>query len=507
MSLQFELPANLSTEKFIANLSEKAEIQLISRNYCLRTYYDSFDWRLWSNGILCEFDRTKSSSALTLRTVANGQVLASSEMMEIPPFPRQLNPGTIQSTLQSMLGIRALMAICTLEYEAYHLNLLNKDKKTVLRMMIEDYELCNSRILLQPVKGYERIVDDTVKLFTGDLCLFATDKPVLLIALQLQGRKPKEYSSKLNLALDPAQRADFAVKTIFSRLLKTIKDNEQGAIADIDSEFLHDFRVSVRRTRSGLSQLKGVLPEDITVYYTDFFSWLGQITGPTRDLDVYLLRFENDKKALPADIQEDLNPLYDFLLEKKQKSRLELTQKLKSSKYITTLLEWEQYLKQPPPLQPETPDARLTIKELADRKIWKIYKRVMHRGEAITPHSAADSLHSLRKSCKKLRYLMEFFQNLYPEHQIKYLISDLKALQDVLGDFQDFNVQERAIKLFSEEMIRNDIPAKTFLAMGVLFQALDAKKCNARKHFSSRFEHFKREKNHSVFKSLFACHD
>ena len=58
-------------------------------------------------------------------------------------------------------------------------------------------------------------------------------------------------------------RADIAAKYIFSHLLKTMKDNEPGTIADTDSEFLHDFRVAVRRTRAGLSQLKGVLPDKL----------------------------------------------------------------------------------------------------------------------------------------------------------------------------------------------------------------------------------------------------
>ena len=63
-------------------------------------------------------------------------------------------------------------------------------------------------------------------------------------ALRLQGRKPNDYSSKININLDPEMRADIAIKYIYSHLLKAIKDNEQGAIADIDSEFLHDFRVA-----------------------------------------------------------------------------------------------------------------------------------------------------------------------------------------------------------------------------------------------------------------------
>lgn len=99
---------------------------------------------------------------------------------------------------------------------------------------------------------------------------------------------------------------------------------------------------------------------------------------------------------------------------------------------------------------------------------------------------------------------MEFFQSLYPEHQIKHLIKNLKGLQEVLGDFQDYAVQEHNLKLFSEEMMSLNLPANTFLAMGVLIQDLDAHRCAARKDFASRFEDFRQEENRSAFKLLFA---
>ena len=43
-----------------------------------------------------------------------------------------------------------------------------------------------------------------------------------------------------------------AAATILLRLLDTVEANVAGVLADIDTEFLHDLRVSVRRTRSAL---------------------------------------------------------------------------------------------------------------------------------------------------------------------------------------------------------------------------------------------------------------
>ncbi|MGZ5580937.1 MAG: CHAD domain-containing protein [Methylobacter sp.] len=481
------------------------DTQLVSTQFSSKTYYDSFDWRLYSNNITCEFNRTKSASSLILRSTINGLSIADSALKKVPAFGKEFEPGKIRDILAPLLEMRALLPVCSLDYEIYHLNIINKDEKTILRLLIEECSQFNSRVFLQPVKGYDKAVEQMVEILTASLGLTATDKPMLLTALQFQGRKPKDYSSKLNINLDPGMRADIAGKYIYSHLLKAIRANEQGTIADTDSEFLHDFRVAVRRTRAGLSQIKGILPANISAYYAEFFSWLGQVTGPTRDLDVYLLSFERYKNSLPASIREDLNPLYDFLLVKQQKAQKELAKKLQSNKYLSTLAEWEQYLKEPSYKKPLEQNARLTIKELADRRIWKVFNRVLDEGAAITDLSPSEVLHDLRKSCKKLRYLMEFFQSLYPELQIKSLIKNLKGLQEVLGDFQDYAVQEHNLKLFSEEMMALNIHANTFLAMGVLVQDLDAHRCRARKDFASRFEDFKQEENRSAFKRLFAA--
>ncbi|WP_246246977.1 CHAD domain-containing protein [Candidatus Methylobacter favarea] len=482
-------------------------MQLVSRQKSLKTWYDSFDGRLYTNGIICEFDQSRGASSLTLLNFEQRQIIASQEFDAIPSFGNQFSPGKIRSCLETILKMRALLPVYSLGYYSYYINILNKDEKTTLRLFIEEYEMLNNRLIVQPVRGYDKAAEQFIEIITTELNLSPADKPVLLMALKLQGRKPDDYSSKLNINLDPAMRADIASKYIYSHLLKTIKDNEQGAIANIDSEFLHDFRVAVRRTRSGLSQIKEVLPGKITARFSEFFSWLGQITGSTRDLDVYLLHFDDYKSSLPVSIRDDLNPLHEFLFAKQQKAQQELAGKLRSARYLSTLSEWEHFLKEQAPPNPVEANAKLTIQQLADRRIWKSYKRVVQEGSAITEHSPSEALHELRKSCKKLRYLMEFFQNLYPQNQLKKLIKSLKELQEVLGEFQDCQVQESNLKLFSEEMLTSNIPAKTFLAMGVLIQNIHLRKCCARRNFASRFKLFKQPENQSAFKALFAPKD
>ena len=131
MPLQFDFPASLTAEKFIAKLSNKAKIELVSRQYSLKTYYDSFDWRLYKNGITCEFNRSKSASTLLLKNLENDLNIASTDIKEVPAFCELLPSEEITGILAPLLEMRALLPVCNLDYETYHLNIVNNDQKTV----------------------------------------------------------------------------------------------------------------------------------------------------------------------------------------------------------------------------------------------------------------------------------------------------------------------------------------------------------------------------------------
>ena len=503
--LHFELPENLSVAKFLKKLHKKIDFEITAQQYMIKTFYDSFDWRLYNADIVCELNQSKSASHISLSDRNTGKCLALEEMHDTPRFSGQFQAGQLKTSLAEVLDMRALLPLAQLPHQVYRLNVLNKDKKTILRIRLDEYELLANLVSLQPLKGYDKAVEKVSTILLKSLELKATTPcSVLNKALKRQGRKINDYSSKLSIKLDPEMRADKASIIIYQHLLRAMQINESSTIADIDTEFLHDFRVAIRRTRAGLSQIKNTLPPDAVAKYANFFAWLGQITGLTRDLDVYLLSYKQYQAALPESLREDLAPLYTFLKHKQVIAQKELADKLSDPKYQKQLAEWEQFLKQPLSKKDAGSNANKTIKQLADQRIWKVYKRLLHEGNAIQESSPAEALHDLRKICKKLRYLMEFFQSLYPEKELKVVLRALKGFQSVLGDFQDYETQEVNLKQFSEEMMDKDVQANTFLAMGVLVQHLDNMRREARDDFAEQFDLFKQAKNQHTFKSLFA---
>ena len=141
-----------------------------------------------------------------------------------------------------------------------------------------------------------------------------------------------------------------ASATIFTTLADTIERNVDGTIANTDSEFLHDLRVAVRRTRSALSLLKAGIPGGAFSHFGGEFSWLGKVTGPVRDLDVYLLAIEDYNAALPEHMQGALEPFRSHLVKQHRRESTRLAKALRSTRFTTLMDEWRDFIGRPPAL-------------------------------------------------------------------------------------------------------------------------------------------------------------
>jgi len=182
-----------------------------------------------------------------------------------------------------------------------------------------------------------------------------------------------------------------------------------------------------------------------------------------------------------------------------------MAQALGSRKFRSLLESWRSFLQAPIPEHATTPNAMRPSKEVADERIWRMYRRVRKEGRAIAPDSPAEELHELRKSCKKLRYLLEFFSSLYPRAQVGALIKMLKVLLDNLGRFQDRAVQAEHLREIAEQMsVEGRAETETLLAMGALVGDLLGQQQQARIELAQVFADFDAPENQSLFRDLFS---
>lgn len=481
-----------------------------------KRFLDSFDWSVYLAGASVEERLNGGRRRLLWHDLRADSPPCVQTIEQEPGFAWDLPEGPVRKRIEPVLGIRRLLPLLEVRGSVQTLRLLNSDDKTVVRLLLEDNRFLDPvrgregplavRLRLLPVRGYEEDLREIAQMLDQDLGLEPAHTTVLPEALAAAGRRPGDYSSKLDYHLDPDQRADVSAKEILLGLLDTLEANIEGARANLDSEFLHDLRVATRRTRSALTQIRNVFAPELVEDYKTRFAWLQQITGPVRDLDVYLLDFDDYQQSLPAPLQPHLEPLRDFLRGHYGSTHKKLVRALGSAKLKSMLKSWRAFLEAPVPERSAVPSAMRPTKEVADARVWSMYRRVRKEGRAINSGSPAEELHELRKSCKKLRYLLEFFSSLYPKKKVGALVKMLKVLLDNLGKFQDLAVQADHLRAMAQQMREEDhAETDTLLAMGVLVGGLFNRQELARIEFAQIFAGFDTVDHQALFRELFAA--
>jgi CHAD domain-containing protein len=513
MRIEFIIPEGVEPGEIQAVLQHVMHLEAEPPAVERRTCFDSFDWRVHGNAAVLEGISDGNRHRLIWRALSDGARREQAILDKAPRFARELPPGRLHDRLESIVEMRELLPLVTITSRVHTLRVLNKLDKTVARVAFRDNSArraggarsfkLDRRAVVIPVKGYQKPCKQLVKVLK-DLGLTPADGDLMLTALARVGLTPGGYTPRLNLELESGMRTDQAARHILLRLLDILEANEAGARAGTDTEFLHDFRVAVRRTRSALTQIKGVLPLRTVNHYKTEFAWLGQVTTPVRDLDVYLLNFDTYRASLPVSARADIEPLRDFLVRHRRIEQQAMVKTLDSMRYRRLVNNWREFLRRPVPNRSTLPNATLPVLVVACERIWRIYQRALKEGRAIGVSSPAEDLHELRKTCKKLRYLMEFFQSLFPPRRIKSPIRALKALQDNLGIYQDCAVQIVTLKQFSHQMVtEGDIPPDTLLAMGMLIDELERRQQAAREEFAEKFGKFDSPGNHDHYRELF----
>jgi CHAD domain-containing protein len=480
-----------------------------------RTIFDTFDWSVYLAGGAIEEQVVGQLRRLLWRDLADDGPSLSQEIDREPGFARELPDCPLREKLTSVLGARRLLPLVAVESELQTIRLLNEDDKTVARLFVEENRLVRGggatdqvlalRLRLVPLKGYDEALAEADKLLSGALAATPAGTPLLHETLAAVGRRPGDYSSKIDYHLDPDGRADAAAKVILLGLLDTLEANIDGVKANIDTEFLHDLRVATRRTRCALTQIRGVFPVHAVDEYKTQFAWVQEVTSTVRDLDVYLLSFENYQRNLPVQLRPHLEPLRAFLLAHYEEHQCAMVRALESPRFLGLLKGWRAFLGAPVPERVVEANAMRPAKDMAGVCIWRLVRRVRREGRSITPASPPEEMHELRKSCKKLRYLMEFFQSLYPEEDIRDLVKQLKVLLDNLGGFQDLSVQARHLMEIARHMgAEGCAGTETLLAMGALVGDIDRQQQRARAAFADLFAAFDARDNRQRFKALFA---
>ena len=487
-------PGHPREEDVLAALAPRFTLGTASRPRTVRrTWLDTFDWRLHRAGLTLEYLTGSRPAELVLATASGDRVSQPAGRLTWPAMAGDLPPGPVTAVISPVAGIRALLAAARATSAVQDLRVLNADTKTIAWIRADRTTVSHpaeaqlpARFQVAPVRGYQSQAERIGELLAEAAGRGGQPGRLLDAALAAAGQHAEAYSNKINVRLDPDMAARAALQAVLLQLLDTLEANVPGTVRDIDTEFLHDLRVAVRRTRSALKLAGDVLPASLPARFRPEFKWLGDLTTPTRDLDVYLLNYDEMAGALVSAAPAELEPFHTHLARRRVIEQRALVRGLRSARFSRLACDWRSAL-----TGLIMPRAGERTADLAATRLRRAHRRVLRQGRAISADSPAEQLHDLRKRCKELRYLLEIFASVFDPQAYQRALKDLKGLQDCLGEFQDRQVQQEELREFAGQMMADrDTPATALLAMGELAGGIGRAQRQARDEFAERFGEF-----------------
>jgi CHAD domain-containing protein len=424
-------------------------------------------------------------------------------------FVWDLPPGPVAAQLRPVVGVRRLLPIVELHLEGHTLDVLDDRGKTVARVTIaaararrakrgrwhamaplvtvaglpgRDEESRHVRALVERLPGLKRSRAGLQGL--GVQAVRATLPPDV---------------SKVGMGLSASLRAGAGAAEVHRRLLAVMRANEAGLREALDTEFLHDYRVALRRARSLLGQIRDVFPADRVEHFGTEFRWLGTVTGPTRDLDVLMLAL----RWVPGDPRGHISTLQRDIAERRRRAHRAMLRRLDSPRCRKLFSAWTRLLAHTSRASRERAHDTRLFADVVSARVWRLYRRLAEQAAPVTDQSPPKALHRIRIASKQLRYVADLICGVEDERAVDEVIAALKRLQTVLGDYNDTVVHERLLMEAARVMVRAH-PERAAIQRSIerLVKQLRARRASLRPQVFRQLRRFCSHRTRSKFRRL-----
>lgn len=313
------------------------------------------------------------------------------------------------------------------------------------------------------------------------------------------GRFADAHQAEPGIPLDGTMPAADGFRLVLANLADAIELNRPGAIDGLDPEFLHDLRVSVRRSRTVARHGRRVLPAELLAWAEPGLRAVAQLTSRPRDLDVQVLTWSDRVGMLAPDDIAALEPLRRQVVADRIDAHATLSAALTAGATSAVLDRWLFAVRRPW----VSPGARGAdaLADVVRARVKRAQRQVLEGGRAVHRDSPAAAVHDVRKDAKQLRYLLECFAALLPTAARTEFVRRLKQLQDVLGDHQDADVQASELRRAAERLPATT-DATTLTAIDLLVGQLDARRLELRGQFASRFADYDSRPTRRAFRAM-----
>jgi len=297
----FALPEGVDPGALVSFLGERFDLAVDPPERTDHTVLDTADRRLRAAGAELRLHTHRGEPTMALAGRPGAPPLTATVRRRPRWLAGDLPEGPLRDRIAPAIGVRALLPLARVRGEVRPARVLNRDDKTVVRLrlathaaVVEGGEVpLTPRLEVAGVLGYRRPFERLVSVLTTEAGLVEAPGSVADEAIAAAGGDPDGVPSKVRVPLRPDQRTDEAAVAVLRALAGVVEANLPGTLDDLDTEFLHDLRVAVRRSRSVLREMKRAFPPGPLRRQRDALRWVQAVTGPTRDLDVQLLEWDD----------------------------------------------------------------------------------------------------------------------------------------------------------------------------------------------------------------------
>lgn len=438
-----------------------------------RTYFDSFAWGLYNNGLLL----FKEDQTLHLISRKKTHRSLAAPVKRDPIWPANLPLPLMVKRVAPLCKFRRLFPKAECQVNTQRLALQDELEKTILRVELRRFSVSGSKsefhqLRLLPLMGYDEVFAACTQELetTGHQPL---EEDLGFSFFPGLGLDTRPHKTRLKIQIQKDTSIQAALSSQLRLLAEDVEHHRQGVIEDFDTEFLHQLRIAVRRSRSLLSYFRKDLSSTEVQFASELLRSWGQKTNPLRDLDVLLLDEPTYRQLLPDTHQPALDAFFKQLKGRRQRAKRNLATYLSSPTFRLEYQRLGQAIQHMnlAPLSWEKLPLKTALYERLRRRLKKL-RALLKRCIAGVPE---EELHRLRIQIKKLRYILTSFESLFPKDTFQEALQQLKRCQNVLGERHDMEWQRDTLLATINSSPDSRLPMDTVKAIAMLAGVIHAR--------------------------------
>lgn len=405
------------------------------------TYYDTPDLALYQERMALRIRNTPTEQLQTVKCSAKSLAGLSARPEWETPYAGSFEFSAVDvRQVRSFLEERQphLLPVFTTSFERRTWR-IDVAKKIAIWVMVDsgfvssgDRSVLISEVELELAQGApEDLLDFAIALAT-DLPLVPHDISKAERGYQLflnQTAGPRKAPPS---PLSVRQKSAEAFNLLAAQGMQAWQANLLGTLTTPDQEFVHQFRVSLRRLNSLIKVFKPALPGQFQTQWTKRVKALSQITGDVRDLDV--MRSSILEPMLDCD-ESPVQAHAKVAIAMVDTAKQEALAQIQQLHYGGPILLFARDLQ-----DLDTDDFPKNLPRFAEKQLGGLHRNALKRLTKTLKVPTPESAHRFRIALKHLRYSCEFFAPLFDNDEMVEYAKAIAGLQDAFGFINDFHV-------------------------------------------------------------------